>query len=146
MYFSTPPPFTVKWDRSKANEFSLRIEGLIMTMFDAPEPTQSIGERISTTVPTQALAMMNSPFVRQQAERLAQRIRPAPEVPLPAAIDNAYQIVFSRIPAAAERERMLAFIEQQRQAAGGDAPQHTAAALVEFCQVLLCLNEFVYVD
>lgn len=24
----TPPPFTVKWDRSKANEFSLRIEGL----------------------------------------------------------------------------------------------------------------------
>ncbi|HND51019.1 MAG TPA: DUF1549 and DUF1553 domain-containing protein, partial [Pirellulaceae bacterium] len=35
----------------------------LMTMFDAPEPTQSIGERISTTVPTQALAMMNAPFV-----------------------------------------------------------------------------------
>jgi hypothetical protein len=41
---------------------------------------------------------------------------------------------------------MLAFIEQQRQATGGDAPQPSAAALVEFCQVLLCLNEFVYVD
>lgn len=117
-----------------------------MTMFDAPEPTQSIGERISTTVPTQALAMMNSPFVRQQAERLAQRIRPAPEVALPLAIDNAYQIVFCRLPTPAERERMLAFVEQQRQTAGGDAPQHTAAALVEFCQLLLCLNEFVYVD
>ncbi len=117
-----------------------------MTMFDAPEPTQSIGERISTTVPTQALAMMNSPFVRQQAERVAQRIRPTPDVPLATAIDNAYKIVFCRVPVAAERDRMLAFIEQQRQAAGGDAPQHTAAALVEFCQVLLCLNEFVYVD
>ncbi len=117
-----------------------------MTMFDAPEPTQSIGERISTTVPTQALAMMNSPFVRQQAERLAQRIRPTPEVALPAAIDSAYQIAFCRLPAPAERERMLAFIEQQRQAAGGDAPQQTATAVVEFCQVLLCLNEFVYVD
>src|SRR5207249_4108758 len=116
-----------------------------MTMFDAPEPTQSIGERISTTVPTQALAMMNSPFVRQQAERLAQRIRPTPEIPLAAAIDNAYQMAFCRLPAPAERERMLTFIEQQ-QAAGGDAPQHTATALVEFCQVLLCLNEFVYVD
>lgn len=117
-----------------------------MTMFDAPEPTQSIGERISTTVPTQALAMMNSPFVRQQAERLAQRIRSTPEVPLPLAIDSAYQMAFCRLPAPAERERMLAFIEQQRQEAGGDAPQQTATALVEFCQVLLCLNEFVYVD
>jgi hypothetical protein len=48
----------------------------MMTMFDAPEPTQSVGERISTTVPTQSLAMMNSPFVRQPAEKLAQRIRP----------------------------------------------------------------------
>ncbi|MBI3861949.1 MAG: PSD1 domain-containing protein [Planctomycetia bacterium] len=119
-----------------------------MTMFDAPEPAQSIGERISTTVPTQALAMMNSPFVRQQAERLSRRIRSTPEVPIPAAIDNAYQIAFCRPPTAAERERMLAFIE--RQATGGAAPQtetpQTETALVEFAQVLLCLNEFVYVD
>jgi hypothetical protein len=117
-----------------------------MTMFDAPEPTQSIGERTSTIVPTQALAMMNSPFVRQQAERLAQRIRPAPDVALPTAVDSAYQIAFCRLPASAERDRMVAFIEQQRQAAAGDASQQLATALVEFCQVLICLNEFVYVD
>lgn len=117
-----------------------------MTMFDAPEPTQSIGVRISTTVPTQALAMMNSPFVRQQAERLVQRIRPTPDVALPAAIDKAYQIVFSRLPAAAERDRLLAFIEQQKTAAGGDVALQTTAALVECCQVLLCSNEFVYLD
>jgi biopolymer transport protein ExbD len=102
-----------------------------MTMFDAPEPTQSIGERISTTVPTQALAMMNSPFVRQQAERLAQRIRPAPEGALATAIDNAYKIALCRLPATDERDRMLAFIEGQRQAAGGDSAQHTTAALIE---------------
>jgi hypothetical protein len=117
-----------------------------MTTFDAPEPTQSIGERISTTVPTQALAMMNSPFVRQQAERLAQRIHPTPEVPLPTAIDNAYLIALGRLPAPVEREGMLNFIEQQRQVAGEGAPQNMAMALVEFCQVVLCLNEFVYVD
>lgn len=113
-----------------------------LTMFDAPEPTQSIGERISTTVPTQALALMNSPFVRQQAERLAQRVRPVPEVSLPAAIDQAYRIAFCRLPTAGERDRMLAFVEGQGQ---GDSAR-TAAALVEFCQVLLCLNEFLYVD
>jgi hypothetical protein len=117
-----------------------------MTMFDAPEPTQSIGERISTTVPTQALAMMNSPFVRQQAERLAQRIRMTPDVAPATAIENACKIALCRLPAADERDRMLAFIEGQRQAAGGDSAQQTAAALIEFCQVLLCLNEFVYID
>ncbi len=53
----------------------------LMTIFDAPEPTQSIGERISTTVPTQALALMNSPLVRQQAEKLAQRIRGTKDSP-----------------------------------------------------------------
>ena len=41
---------------------------------------------------------------------------------------------------------MLTFIEQQRAALGTDKADSTDKALVEFCQVLLCLNEFVYVD
>ena len=118
----------------------------LMTMFDAPEPTQSIGERISTTVPTQALAMMNSPFVRQQAEKLASRIRASKDSPLSAAVDRAYQMAFSRLPTDPERNRMLAFVEEQRVAMGGDAVVATDKALIEFCHVLLCLNEFVYID
>lgn len=108
-----------------------------MTMFDAPEPTQSIGERVATTLPTQALTMMNSPFVRQQAEKLAARIRPTADVPLETAIDRGYQIAFARLPSAEEKQAMLAFVQQQTD---------VNLALAEFCQVLLCLNEFVYVD
>ncbi len=118
----------------------------IMTMFDAPEPTQSIGERSVTTVPTQALAMMNSPMVRQQAEKLAGRIKPSGNGSLSAAVELAYRIAFGRSPSAPEHARMLAFIDQQMAAAGGTTPQATDKALVEFCHVLLCLNEFVYVD
>jgi hypothetical protein len=116
-----------------------------MTMFDAPEPTQSIGQRISTTVPTQALAMMNSPFVRQAAEKLAQRVLPAKDAPMGAAVDRAYRIAFARLPSAEERSRMVAFIDGQRSAMGGNDAA-TSKALTEFCHVLLCLNEFVYVD
>ena len=118
----------------------------VMTMFDAPEPTQSIGERSVTTVPTQALALMNSPFVRQQAERLSARLKPAPDAPLTTAIDRGYQLTYHRSPTDAERSLMLAFIEQQRATLGADKPDATDKALVEFCQVLLCLNEFVYID
>lgn len=116
-----------------------------MTVFDAPEPTQSIGERIGTTVPTQALTMMNSPFVRQQAEKLAARIKPAPDKPLAESIDKAYQIAFSRSPSDTERQRMLAFVESQKTMLAG-TPQDVEKALTEFCQVMLCLNEFVYID
>ncbi len=118
----------------------------LMTMFDAPEPTQSVGERISTTVPTQSLALMNSPFVRQQAEQLAQRIHPSPETPLATSVDLAYRIAFARVPSEPERTQMLSFIETQRTLAGGDPTANTNKALAEFCHVLLCLNEFVYVD
>ena len=118
----------------------------LMTMFDAPEPTQSIGERVSTTVPTQALAMMNSPFVRQQAEKLAQRIRPAAATSVSESVDRAYRLVFSRLPTDAERAVMMAFIDQQNSLIGGDPAANREKALAEFCQVLLCLNEFVYVD
>ncbi len=118
----------------------------VMTMFDAPEPTQSIGERSVTTVPTQALALMNSPLVRQQAEKLSARIKAVGDVSLPAAVQQGYQLTFSRLPTEEEQIMMLAFIDQQRAAAGGESPDASDRALVEFCHVLLCLNEFVYVD
>lgn len=116
-----------------------------MTVFDAPEPTQSIGERIGTTVPTQALTMLNSPFVRQQAEKLAAQIKPAADKPLVDAIDKAYQIALARSPSETERQTMLGFVDAQKVALGG-RPQDLDQALAEFCHVLLCLNEFVYVD
>ncbi|HVW02319.1 MAG TPA: DUF1553 domain-containing protein, partial [Planctomycetaceae bacterium] len=113
-----------------------------MTMFDTPEPTQSIGERTVTTVPTQALAMMNSPIVRGQAEKLAERIRPANGESIDASIDRGYRTALGRLPSPAERLEMRSFVEAQTAAFGGNAQQ----ALTEFCHVLLCLNEFLYVD
>ncbi|MBM4002132.1 MAG: DUF1553 domain-containing protein [Planctomycetes bacterium] len=116
-----------------------------LTTFDAPEPTQSIGQRVSTTVPTQALTLLNSAFVRRQAELLARRVRSAPDVPLAQAVDQAYRVALGRAPAAAERDEMLAFIEEQAALAGSDATARDRA-LVEFCQVLFCLSEFMYID
>ncbi len=118
----------------------------MMTMFDAPEPTQSIGARSVTTVPTQSLAMMNSPFVRQQANKMFARIRPTPDTPLEVSIDKGYEIALGRTPTPTERSQMLAFLQQQRAADGSEVSNSTEDRLAEFCHVLLCLNEFVYID
>jgi len=117
-----------------------------MTTFDAPEPTQSIGERVSTTVPTQALVMLNSPLVRQQAEKLAKRIAPTSGTPVKESVKAAYRIAFARLPNDQELEEMQKFMEGQQKIIGGANSVNQEKALVEFCHTLLCLNEFVYID
>jgi len=137
-------------DNSQQRSIYLRVKRSelipLMSTFDAPEPTQSIGERISTTVPTQALVMLNSPLVRQQAEKLAKRIAPSPETPMKDAIQAAYRIAFARAPSNNELDEMQSFIESQRKIMGGANPANNDKAFIEFCHTLLCLNEFVYID
>ena len=112
----------------------------MMQMFDAPEPIQSIGERSVTTVPAQSLAFLNSPFVRSRAEKLAARIKSAD---LPGGIREAFRAALGRSPTEAETTRMQAFLERQATSYG---PTGLDRAWTDACQVLLCSNEFVYVD
>jgi hypothetical protein len=116
----------------------------MLQAFDAPEPIQSVGERPSTTAATQALMMMNSPLVRRQAENLARAVLPATAADVPRAVEKAYRVVLGRRPADGERQRMADFILQG--AAGGKGPKGMETATADFCQALLCLNEFLYVD
>ena len=116
-----------------------------MTMFDAPEPTQSIGDRGNTTVPTQALAVMNSPFVHDLATKMLARIQATKPANTEAIIRQAYALTFARDPEPEETARMKSFIEQQTKLLG-NKPDAANQALREFCHALLCLNEFIYVD
>jgi hypothetical protein len=91
--------------------------------------------------------MMNSKFVRQQAEKLRARIQPQKDSSLEPSVQQAYQIAFARQPTANETAAMLQFIEAQRaQLTGTDGDEALHNALTEFCHVLLCLNEFIYID
>ena len=117
----------------------------ILQLFDAPDSIQGIGHRDVTTVPPQALAMMNSPLVRQLAEKFAQRLPAGAEKSTATQVQHAYQLALSRPPTAAETEQMVAFIESQA-VSYGQADKAREQALADFCQLLLCLNEFVFVD
>ncbi|MEY5013794.1 MAG: hypothetical protein RIS92_152 [Verrucomicrobiota bacterium] len=116
-----------------------------LTLFDAPEPTQSIGDRGVTTLPTQALTMLNSPFVRNAAAKLAARAIAKDSSPA-GALEHAFRIALSRPPDPNEHERfsghLLSQIPPEKQ---GDA-KALHEALARTCNVLLCTNEFIYVD
>jgi hypothetical protein len=110
----------------------------LLQTFDAPEAIGSVGERQVTTATTQALAMMNSPFVRREAQKLAARVQGV------SAVEKAYRIALGRRPSAAEASRMTAFL--RRLADETKDPAGRQAATADFCQMLLCLNEFIYID
>ena len=61
------------------------------------------------------------------------------------AIEQAYLIALARRPSQPERDRMRSFIERQDESYG-NTPAARDQALTDFCQVLVCLNEFIYVD
>ncbi len=47
----------------------------ILNLFDFKDPDQIVGDRSSTTVPTQMLYLMNSPFLKEESRRMAESTR-----------------------------------------------------------------------
>jgi cytochrome c553 len=71
-----------------------------LQLFDFPAATISAEQRFTTNVPLQRLFFMNSDFVQQQAEKIAQKLQEEPDNK--ARITKAYRIVFGRVPSPAE--------------------------------------------
>lgn len=118
-----------------------------MQLFDAPEPLVSVGGRPSTTIAPQALMFLNSPLVRGYARSFAKRLTPSADQSLDTAVRQGYLTALGRTPTASELRDDVEFVTRQSESyrAGGNS-QPRDAALADFCQVLLSLNEFVYVE
>ena len=71
-----------------------------LQLFDFPSPSQTAEQRFSTNVPLQRLFFMNSDFVQQHAERLAESLADEPDDQ--ARITKAYRQIFGRAPSADE--------------------------------------------
>ncbi len=128
--------------RRRSIYFTVKRSQLVpmLMVLDWPEALNSIGVRPSTTIAPQALLFLNSPQARQYAEAFARRLN---ATSIPGAIDQAYGIALGRKPSPEEVATATAFIEKDQNPSGGDSRQ---AALSDFCQALLCANEFVYVE
>ena len=121
----------------------------VLKIFDPPDNTQSIGLRDVSTTPSGTAFMLNAPFVWEQAERFAQRVRKRVGDDPGRQIEAAYGIALSRPPTAEEREIGLSFLGQRRagaSAASGETGSPEAPGpLVQYCHSLMNLNEFIYV-
>jgi hypothetical protein len=114
----------------------------ILSQHDLADTDSSCPLRYTTTVPTQALGMLNGEFTNLQAERFASRLRAEHPNDLAAQIAGGVRLVSGRSPPAAEIERDRRFIGRLV-AEQGQTPE---AALRTYCLVLLGSNEFIYLD
>lgn len=95
-------------------------------MFDAADASTIAEKRNISTVAPQALFMMNNPFALAQADALAQRLPEQDKIPW------LYRVLYGRAPTDTEIALGLAAAER--------------SSWADYCHVLLCANEFVYVD
>jgi len=119
-----------------------------LALFDAADPNLSVGERQPTTTPTQALYLMNAPFVHAQADALAKRILAVPGDDA-ARVRLAFETAHGRVPDDATTAAAVAFLTAYRTTAAdrGVKPDALAAtAWAALGRVLLTANAFLYVD
>lgn len=114
-----------------------------MMLFDWPEHLVGIGRRPSTTIAPQALQFINSPQTRRFAAGFADRLgRSEPRE----AIREAYRIALARPPEADELNAGMAFVAKQRTLYEADRQRNAERlALIDYCQSLMSLNEFLYI-
>jgi mono/diheme cytochrome c family protein len=115
------------------------LPGLFRT-FDFPSPDSTSPQRYETTVPQQALFLMNGPFVLDQVRRLIYRPEVENQNQSEARIQALHRLVFSRAAEPEEVSLGIGFIEAQNPQSGSLTPWE------KYAQVLLMTNEFVFVD
>ena len=87
------------------------LEGL--ETFDVANPNVVSGRRSETTLPTQALYLMNSPFVNAEAERAGERIS-RNGVTDAERVRLAYRLALGREPSAIEADVVMKFIGKSK--------------------------------
>ncbi|HQW30249.1 MAG TPA: DUF1553 domain-containing protein, partial [Verrucomicrobiales bacterium] len=111
-----------------------------LAVFDFTDPTSVLGARESTIVPPQALYLMNSEFVNEQATAMAARVlRSAPNTDFEARFRIACLLAFSRPPTGEETSAARAFLTIAQSASESDA-------WTSICRALFASAEFRYLN
>jgi len=123
----------------------------LLENFDSPSTLASCGERTVSTHAGQALSMINSSFLQRQSLMLARRLESGQGRAV--AIREVYQRALSRLPTRQELRLGQQYLLEQEQliaeeqmASGKPVKECSLLALAEYCQVILNLDEFLYVE
>jgi mono/diheme cytochrome c family protein len=139
------------WGRSTAEEEARRsiyihvkrsLAVPLLSVFDAADTDSSCPARFATTQPTQALTMLNSEFLNQQAAIFAADVSQLANDDTEELVRIALARVTQRIPTGEEIDCGVDFIGRMQEAHG----TKRELAVQKFCLMALNMNEFLYID
>jgi hypothetical protein len=100
--------------------------------FDCPDGGQIAPKRAASTTPLQALNLLNSPFVIEQAQHFAARLQAEAGGEPQAQVRHAFRLLYQRDADAVELTASVQVVREH--------------GLPVFCRALLNSNEFLHVD
>jgi len=125
-----------------------QMEGIdILNLFDFKDPDQVAGTRMPTTVPTQMLYLMNSPFVKEQARHLAQGLLDDKSLDDSGRVSKIIFAALNRPAADPDIQQARAFIssfEDGLTKVSSSSADQGLEAWSRYCQAILVSSEFLY--
>ncbi|WP_435011582.1 DUF1553 domain-containing protein [Tundrisphaera lichenicola] len=149
--FSQHAPFLADYDTKRRSIYLMtaRIRRHpFLALFDGPDTNASTARRNETTVPTQALFLMNDPFVHEQSAGFGRRLIAAASDD-PRRIALGFEMALAREPSEPELAESMEFLRRYRrniEAAGLPEDQRESLAWSGFARTLFARNEFFFVD
>jgi hypothetical protein len=113
----------------------------ILRMHDFPEASSHSPKREPTTTPLQQLFVLNSAWIKQQADNLWERLKSVESADQ--RIDDCYHLLFSRNATAREHEIAHVYLQDEQ---SGGTEQSSDDRWKLYLQAMLGLNEFHFVD
>ncbi|HEY2759356.1 MAG TPA: DUF1553 domain-containing protein, partial [Pirellulales bacterium] len=123
-----------------------------------PSAALTCERRMTTTVATQALQLLNDEFTNDQAQFMAARVMHEVGDDVSKQIERAYWLALLRPPTESQRQQATQFVQQQFETqhqklldgrnnfSPTEEAQLHRRALADLCQVLFNSNDFVYVN
>jgi hypothetical protein len=114
-----------------------------LALFDGANPDLVTGRRNDTTVPTQALYLLNSEFLLKEAKAVAKSAMKPGALP-GTEVDQLYRTLLGRAPDPVERERALGLVASL--SGGGEELDQVEEAVGHLAHLLMASTEFLYLE
>jgi len=108
-----------------------------LRVFDQPKPSASVSRRSLTTVPAQSLALLNDPFVQQQAQRWGTRLAESSAQSIQQRLNEVYLNAVARPPDAPDVHRASKFLADS----GGES---STVAWTDLAHAIFNQKEFIF--
>ena len=146
--FSQHVPFGTFFESDKRSVYLVSLRNRrhpFLGLFDGADPNASTPERQVTTVPTQALYVLNDPFFHAQAARVAGRLSPTADTA--GRLTELFRLTLQRTPTAKEIDMATRFLASHSKTVETPSPaDRTTAGWSALVRIVLAGNEFLYVE